>query len=378
MTRHTLRAIAITMLTGALLAPAAYTQESKCNPCNAEERDRAVRRYQQEIERARREIAGIERQLSSVESRLDTALVRRLNERMQRAMAQLTRAHGRQAAHLQSLGERSRSPMVMVAPPANEWMTHAMDGYIGVLWSASVHVEKPKSGEALWTFHDYPHVEAVERESPAERAGIEVGDMILAFDGKDLRAGKIAMNAVLRPGSTVVVRLTRENRTRSLNVKVEQRPRVYTRVRTPRPPIPAEPPSAEGVIEAPEIGETPGVPPLPAVPRTTIAPAPLGAPAAFGLLGTATVGAEMIPLDETLGEPYGTDHGLLILFVGPRTPAALAGIQKGDVLISVDGRELRSVPALIRAFERAEKADKSELRIELLRKRDRKVVMLQW
>jgi serine protease Do len=86
----------------------------------------------------------------------------------------------------------------------------------------------------------------------------------------------------------------------------------------------------------------------------------------------------MIPLDETLGEPYGTDHGLLILRVGPRTPAARAGIQKGDVLISVDGRELHSVPALIRAVERAEKAEKAEVRIELLRKKDRKVVMLQW
>lgn len=378
-TRNTLRAIAITMLTGALLAPAAaYAQESKCNPCEAEERDRAVRRYQQEIERARREIATIERQLSSTESTLDTATVRRLNERMQRAIEQLSRAHVRQAAHLQSLAERSRSAVIAVAPPANQWMTQAMDGYIGVLWSANVHVEKPRTGEALWTFHDYPHVGAVERESPAERAGIQVGDMILAFDGKDLRAGKIPMNAVLRPGSTVAIRLTREKRTRSVNVKVEERPRSYMRLRTPRAPIAAEAPPDEFVIEMPEMGEGPPVPPVAVTPRPSIAPMPpLGAPPGYGSLlgGSATVGAEMIPLDETLGEPYGTDHGLLILRVGPRTPAARAGIQKGDVLISVDGRELRSVPALIRAVERAEKA---QLRIELLRKRERKVVVMQW
>lgn len=377
MTRHTLRAIAITMLTGALLAPpAAYAQESKCNPCEAEERDRAVRRYQQEIERARREIATIERQLSSTESTLDTATVRRLNQRMQRAIEQLSRAHVRQAAHLQSLAERSaRSMVIAVAPAANEWMTQAMDGYIGVLWSANVHVEKPRTGEALWTFHDYPHVEAVERESPAERAGIQVGDMILAFDGKDLRAGKIPMNAVLRPGSTVAIRLTREKRTRSVNVKVEERPRSYARLRTPRAPIAPEAPPDEFVIEMPEMGE---VPPAAATPRPSIAPVPpLGAPPGYGSLlgGAATVGAEMIPLDETLGEPYGTDHGLLILRVGPRTPAARAGIQKGDVLISVDGRELRSVPALIRAVERAENG---QLRIELLRKGERKVVVMQW
>ena len=375
MTRTVLRAIAITMLTGALVAPAAaYAQETKCNPCDAEDRDRAVRRYQQEIERARRDIETLQRRLSSTETTLDTASLRRLNERMQRAVEQLTRAHARQAAHLQSFGERARSAVIAVAPPASQWMTQTMDGYIGVLWSANVHVEKPKTGEALWTFHDYPHVEAVERESPAERAGIQVGDMIRAFDGKDLRAGKIPMNALLRPGSTVVVRLTRENRTRSVQVKVEERPQSYVRMRSPRTPPSMEVFPEEFVITPPEMGETPRVPPAPETPRAP--QPPVGAPpGSFSLLRGATVGAEMVPLDETLGEPYGTDHGLLVLRVGPRTPAARAGIQKGDVLVAVDGRELRSVSALIRAVERSEK---DQLRIELLRKGERKVVVMQW
>ena len=167
--------------------------------------------------------------------------MRRLNERMQRAIAQLSRAHARQAAQLQSWGERTRSPVVVTVPPANQWLTQDMDGYIGVLWSANVNVESVKRGEALWTFHDYPHVEAVERASPAERAGIQVGDMILAFDGKDLRAGKIPMNAVLRPGNTVNIRLNRANRTRSVSVRVEPRPRATVRQRTPRPSAPEAP-----------------------------------------------------------------------------------------------------------------------------------------
>ena len=373
MTRTTLRAIALTILTGALLAPAVVSaQEGKCNPCDAEDRDRAVRRYQQEIERARREIATLERQLSSTESTLDSASVRRLNERMRRAIDQLSRAHVRQAAYLQKLGDRSRSTVIALTPPPSEWMTQAIDGYIGVLWSANVHIEKPKNGNALWTFHDYPHVEAVERESPAERAGIQVGDMILAFDGRDLRAGKIPMNSILRPGSTIAVRLTREHRARSVNVRVEERPR-SARTRIPRTPIAPEAPRGEWTIEVPEIAAVPGAPPVATMPRTALAPAPLGAPGAFGLFATA--GAEMIPLDETLGEPFGTDHGLWIVRVGPGTPAARAGIQKGDVLISVDGRELRSVPQLIRAMDRTEKR---ELRLELMRKGERKVVAMRW
>jgi serine protease Do len=375
MTRNSLGAIAITMLTGVIFTPVgAAAQDVKCNPCEADDRDRAVRRYQQEIERAAREIATIERQLASTRAALDTTTMRRLNERMQRAIEQLSRAHARQAAQLQSLGERTRSTVVAAMPPANHWLTQDMDGYIGVLWSANVNVENAKHGEALWTFHDYPHVEAVERASPAERAGIQVGDMILAFDGKDLRAGKIPMNTVLRPGNTVTVRLNRANRTRSVNVRVEPRPQFGVRRRTPRPSAP-EYPSGVIVIEPPEMGEVPATTPAPSTPGATIAPLPPFS--AFGAFGpvTATAGAEMVALDDVLGKPYGLDHGLLVVHVGPRTPAARAGVQRGDVLLTVDGRELRSVTALIRAVDRAEKG---QLRLELLREGERKAVVLQW
>ena len=374
-TRGFMRALSIALLMSALLAPArADAQEGKCSPCEAEDRERAVRRYQQDIDRARREIETLERQLASAEATLDTATVRRLNERMQRAISQFSKANISQAAYLRSLTDRARTAVLAVAPPANEWMTQAIDGYIGVLWSASVHVERPKSGDALWTFHDYPHVEAVERESPAERAGIQVGDMIMAFDGKDLRAGRIPMNAVLRPGSTVTVRLTRDNRPRSVTVKVEERP-PRVRVRAPRPPGEDEVTPEAFVIEPPEATAIARAPAIARTPRPSTPTPPLGTPGAFGLLGNATVGAEMIPLDDVLGEPYGTDYGLLVLRVGPGTPAARAGIQKGDVLIAVDGRELRSVPQLIRAVERSEK---DQLRIELIRKGERKVLVMQW
>lgn len=367
MTRNSLHAIGSLILTVALLAPVAvHAQESKCNPCEADARERAVRRYQQDIERARREIETLERQLASAEATLDTAMMRRLNERMQRAISQLERANIRHAANLQAGADRSRAGVIAVTPPPAQWTTHPIDGYIGVMWSARVDVDAPKNGDALWTFRDYPQVEAVERDSPAELAGIQVGDMILSFNGKDLRQGRIALNSVLRPGSTVAVRLTRENRARSVNVRVAERPRF---ARTPRAPVAVQ--SGEWT-EPPEVVVVPELAPSARMylPR-------LGQSGGFGMLG-ATAGAEMMPLDATLGEPFGTDYGLWILRVGPSTPAARAGIQKGDVLISVDGRELHSVPALIRAMERAEKANKQELRIELLRKGERKVVAMRW
>ncbi|MGQ0715603.1 MAG: PDZ domain-containing protein [Gemmatimonadaceae bacterium] len=375
-TRHTLRAFAALAAIG-LAVPALRAQEGECNSCEAEERDRAMRRYQQEIDRARRVIATLERQLESKATTLDSASLRRLNEQMQRAVEQLSRAHTRQAAQLQSLTERAARTRVAIAPPANAWMTQSMDGYIGVLWSASVQVDHQKHGDALWTFHDYPQVEAVERESPAERAGIQVGDVITSFDGKDLRRGRIAMNTVLRPGSTITVRLLREKRPRSVSVRVVERPRTFVRTPapTPRGPVIAEPGATVQVYgELPESPEAPRTPPPAERPFGELR-APPAPPGYAGLFGAVTVGAEMIELDGTLGEPYGTDYGLLVLQVAPRTPAARAGVQKGDVLIAVNGRELRSVSQLIRAVERAAK---DEVRIEVIRKDAKRTVVMRW
>ena len=374
-TRQTLRALAIAALAASALAapPFADAQEEKCSSCEAEERDRLVRRYQQAIDRAQREITLLERQLASSATELDSVSVRRINERMQRAVEQLTRAQASQEAQLATTARRQSATQWAIAPRANAWMTQAMDGYIGVMWSASVEVERRKEGEALWTFHDYPQVEAVERESPAERAGILAGDVITAFDGKDLRSGKIALNSLLRPGNTVSVKLMREKRPRSVSVRVATRPQTFARTPAPDAPVIAEVPHFE-LLEPPEPAEPAEAPRIPRgdVPYTVITPAPLGAPPGFG---GAAVGAAMIPLDRTLGEPYGIDYGLLVVQVGPQTPAARAGIQKGDVLIAVNGRELQSVGQLIRAVQRAEN---DEVRIELLRKRVKRTVVMKW
>ncbi|MDQ4080849.1 MAG: hypothetical protein M3125_08840, partial [Gemmatimonadota bacterium] len=93
-TRQILRALTMAALAAsALAAPTpAYAQEEKerCSSCEAEERDRLLRRYQQAIDRAQREITLLSRQLASTSTELDSASVRQINERMQRAVEQLT------------------------------------------------------------------------------------------------------------------------------------------------------------------------------------------------------------------------------------------------------------------------------------------------
>jgi hypothetical protein len=118
MTRNSLRALGWMILTVALLAPiAVHAQERKCSSCEADDRERAMLRYHQDIERATREIESLRRELASADGTRDTATVRRLNERLQRVTSQLTRATVRQAAYLQSTTDRSRTAVIAVTPP---------------------------------------------------------------------------------------------------------------------------------------------------------------------------------------------------------------------------------------------------------------------
>jgi len=60
------------------------------------------------------------------------------------------------------------------------------------------------------------------------------------------------------------------------------------------------------------------------------------------------LGVSIQPLDRDLADAMGIDqaHGVLVADVSPDGPARKAGIQRGDVILSVDGREIRSTGEL--------------------------------
>lgn len=71
-------------------------------------------------------------------------------------------------------------------------------------------------------------IAGIQRGSPAEKAGVKAGDVILAVNGTAVNdvQGMIGLIAALKPGATGHFKLQREGRTLDLEVRIGKRPRM--------------------------------------------------------------------------------------------------------------------------------------------------------
>ena len=141
-------------------------------------------------------------------------------------------------------------------------------------------------------------VSSVDKNSPAEKAGIQPGDVILKFNGKDVNNSRDlpAMVADITPGDTAKMEIWHDGKSREISVHVGA-----MKVAS------AEPKSATG--------------------------------AKGGL------GLEVRPLSRDERRQDDVSGGLLVENVADG-PAAKAGIQSGDVILSVNGEKVASVDKL--------------------------------
>ncbi|HEU4455286.1 MAG TPA: PDZ domain-containing protein [Longimicrobium sp.] len=86
-------------------------------------------------------------------------------------------------------------------------------------------------------------------------------------------------------------------------------------------------------------------------------------------------GAEFAEMNEGLGRYFRTSEGLLVLQVAPESPAARAGLEAGDVVIQAGGRAVEDVGDLREAF--ADDED-STVRLTVLREGRRRELDVRW
>ena len=100
-------------------------------------------------------------------------------------------------------------------------------------------------------------------------------------------------------------------------------------------------------------------------------------PPRYGLAMSATsvgiAGAEFRPLAPEMRPYFGVDSGLLVLSVGPGTPAARAGLLPGDVVITAGGRRARSVPELAASLR---EMGENGLTLDVIRQQKRRTIRI--
>jgi len=129
--------------------------------------------------------------------------------RLQRQLGEIARRNQGLASAIQM--QCSRAPN---AEPA---------GYLGVQFEETM-ISRQNNEPAVYEIAR-PTIASVTAGSPAEKAGIRAGDLILSIGGQDAR--RLHLESLLKPGARLTVRLKRDNETKDFEVLVKERPSDY-------------------------------------------------------------------------------------------------------------------------------------------------------
>ncbi len=225
------------------------------------------------------------------------------------------------------------------------------DGYMGVTFE-EIMITRERNEPAMYVLGARPTIESVEPGSPADKAGLRSGDLVVTIDGED--AHRLRLESILKPGAKVPVKVQRNGTPREVTVVVGKRPENYgattctavddlvgpdmpqvmtfnrrssgTAVRVPAPPRTPEPPVL-----------------IPGFAMSMVTPA-------MSSLGGASVAA----LDENWREALGVEKGILVTTVARNSPAFESGLRSADVIVAVDDVPVSSVVAVLRAVGQSE------------------------
>ena len=213
-------------------------------------------------------------------------------------------------------------------------------GWLGMHLSESKITIMSDEG-ALTNYCDYPVIEAVDAGSPAEKSGLNSGDTVVAYNGRDVL--KLAVNyaELLVPGQLIRMRVKHANRSREVSVTVAPRPQVERGLE--RNMVFMRSPCAPGTVCDRAAGQFTFTPPM----ATPPAAAELAAASGIAVLA----GAQLSIIDDEFAQGIGVDGpGALVLRAPLGTPAADAGLRAGDVIRLVNGQPVRELAPLRRAF----------------------------
>jgi serine protease Do len=186
-------------------------------------------------------------------------------------------------------------------------------------------------------------IESVREGTPATRAGLQKGDVVVEFDGEPARSARQFTRLVREtaPGRAVKMTVLRDGSRRTVDITPEAR-------------------------DSATLQQFPGITgdALRALPREfdfRFDPQGGWGEAFFG--SPRRMGVSVVPLSDQLATYFGVKEGVLVSEVVSGTPAATAGIQAGDVITAVNGRTVLSSADLVREVRQAEPGATIDIRL---------------
>ena len=237
-------------------------------------------------------------------------------------------------------------------------------GWVGIVITTGIG-QTDRTGSMI--FSDYPIIESVEPGSPAERAGLMTGDVILSINSQDLRRNPVPTSALLEPGQKVLIKYRRNDTAKSIAFLVEPRPagNPQTIALSVIGPVPGPARRDAGASQTVTIRRS--APPMVEI-------SPLAIPSAAPSIGIA--GALLTQLNDDLRAALSVKgSGVFVINVQMGTPAGEAGLKSGDVILKADRESIENPGELLRIMRAAAE---NSVRLELVRKQKPRVIMLRW
>jgi serine protease Do len=189
-------------------------------------------------------------------------------------------------------------------------------------------------------------VSSVAQEGPAAKAGIQDGDVIVKFDGKDVATvrGLPRLVSQTQIGKEVEVEVLRKGQRRTFRVAIgrlaeDTKQGGKAGVRVP----PKSRNKSKGKDKGTEIG-----PPVPG--------------------GRSLIGLVLAPLSDELRTKHGLNRhskGVVVLEVDPASPAADRNVRPGDVIVEVSHEAVDSIEDIVKGVEGVRNAGRNAVLLRL-------------
>ena len=262
------------------------------------------------------------------------------------------------------------------------------EGSLGVVTTGIQMLDRQPDGTSVRMFLEPPVVASVDPGSPADRAGVRAGDVLIEIGGKKLLEERVVFADLLRPGEKVIVKFQRGRELMTVTPTIE--PNAETNPTTKclwvdagtayvMTPVPAQARFESGPDGFRRYAYT-----YPA--RTdsgaqAVVARGSGGAATGGFTGmgysfnaSSLAGLQLIALTQESSRALGVKHGLMVNQALPG-PGRDAGLQGGDVIVSADSVDVIAIPQLRSIIARSR-----DRIVTLVIVRDRKTetVQLRW